>query len=200
MSATNNAVLRDPHRSSYYVTDARYGALVADFADWQRDDRIVEDVAERDLFRRLLEREARLIDRRDYDAWLAQFVPELLYWVPGTPHGGDPRREIAVMFDDRRRLEDRIYRLRTDYAWSQAPPSRTSRLVSNVEVFAAGPADTRMVRSNFVISEFWDKEIRSLAGWYGHQMVLREGRWQIAVKQINLLECDQSIRNLSIVL
>ncbi|MGI8527817.1 MAG: aromatic-ring-hydroxylating dioxygenase subunit beta [Pseudolabrys sp.] len=196
----NNAVLRDPHRSSFYVTDARYDALVNDFAGWQRDDCIVDDAAERDLFRRLLEREARLLDRRDYDGWLALFVLELIYWVPGTPHGGDPRREIAVMFDDRRRLEDRIYRLGTDYAWSQAPPSRTSRLVSNVEVFSTGRAGSRMVRSNFLISEFWDKEIRSLAGWYGHQMVMQEARWLIAAKQINLLECDQSIRNLSIVL
>jgi benzoate/toluate 1,2-dioxygenase beta subunit len=196
----SDAVLRDPHRTSYYVTDARYGALMEDFRDWQRDDLVVEDVAERDLFRRLLEREARLIDRRDFDAWLGMFLPELIYWVPGTPHAGDPRREIAVMFDDRRRLEDRIFRLRTDFAWSQAPPSRTSRLVSNVEVFSTGRPDTRMVRSNFLISEFWDKEIRSLAGWYGHQLLRHENRWLIAVKQINLLECDQSIRNLSIVL
>lgn len=196
----SNAVLRDPHRSSYYVTDARYSALVEDFRDWQIDERAVENAAERDLFRRLIEREARLLDRRDLDAWLALFVPELIYWVPGTPDGGDPRREVAVMFDDRRRLEDRIFRLRTDFAWSQAPPSRTSRLVSNMEVFSAGRPDTRMVRSNFLISEFWDKEIRSLAGWYGHQFVKHGDRWLIAVKQINLLECDQSIRNLSIVL
>jgi benzoate/toluate 1,2-dioxygenase beta subunit len=72
--------------------------------------------------------------------------------------------------------------------------------VSNIEVFSTGRPDTRMVRSNFLISEFWDEEIRSLAGWYGHQAVKHEGHWLIAVKQINLLECDQSIRNLSIVL
>jgi benzoate/toluate 1,2-dioxygenase beta subunit len=196
----SEAVLRDPHRSSYYVTDARYGALVEDFRDWQRDDRLVEDPAEGEIFRRLLDREARLLDRRDFDGWLASFVPELIYWVPSTPHGGDPRREVAVMFDDRRRLEDRIFRLRTDFAWSQAPPSRTSRLVSNVEVFSAGRPDARMVRSNFLISEFWDREVRSLAGWCGHQVVKHEDRWLIAVKQVNLLECDQSIRNLSIVL
>ena len=40
------------------------------------------------------------------------------------------------MFDDRRRLEDRVYRLRTGFAWSQAPASRTVRLITNVEVFA----------------------------------------------------------------
>ena len=90
----------------------------------------------RDEFRRLLEREARLLDQLRYDDWLAMYAPECVYWVPSTPQAGDPRREIAIMFDDRRRLEDRVYRLRTGFAWSQAPASRTVRLITNVEVFA----------------------------------------------------------------
>jgi benzoate/toluate 1,2-dioxygenase beta subunit len=196
----STAPLRDPHRTSYYITDARYRTLIEDFSDWQRDDLIVHDGAERDRFAQIVIREARLLDRLRYDEWLGCFAPELIYWVPGTPNGGDPRREIAVMFDDRRRLEDRIYRLRSDYAWSQAPPSRTSRLIANIEVFTTAREHTRMVRANFLISEFWDKETRSLAGWFGYQLVVEEDRWLIAVKQINLLECDQSLRNLSIVL
>ena len=73
-------------------------------------------------------------------------------------------------------------------------------MVSNVEVFSTRDDNIRMVRSNFLISEFWDKEMRSLAGWTGHRCVRQDGRWLIAVKQVNLLECDQSLRNLSIVL
>ena len=86
------------------------------------------------------------------------YAPECVYWVPSTPTGGDPRREIAVMFDDRRRLEDRIFRMRTGFAWSQAPASRTVRLITNVEVFSARSADARMLRSNFLISEFWGRD------------------------------------------
>ena len=100
----------DPSRSSYYVSDALYRDLVANFSEWQDDARAVTDVAVRDEFRRLLEREARLLDQLRYDEWLAMYAPECVYWVPSTPSGGDPRREIAIMFDDRRRLEDRIYR------------------------------------------------------------------------------------------
>ena len=118
----------DPSRSSYYVNDALYRDLVANFSDWQDDARAVTDAAVRDEFRRLLEREARLLDQLRYDEWLAMYAPECVYWVPSTPNAGDPRREIAIMFDDRRRLEDRIYRMRTGFAWSQAPASRTVRL------------------------------------------------------------------------
>ena len=187
-------------RRSLYVTDALYGELVADFTEWQNDERAVTDLVERDLFRRLIEREARVLDQLRYEEWLELFAPECIYWVPGTPEGGDPRREVAVMFDDRRRLEDRVFRLRTGYAWSQAPSSRTSRLVSNAEVFRCERADQRMVRSNFAISEFWDGEIRVLAGWTGHRFRKIDGAWLISAKQVNLLNCDQCIRNPSIIL
>ncbi len=187
-------------RRSYYVSDAVYRKLIADFTDWQTDERLIADPTERDLFRGMIEREAAILDQLRYEEWLDLFAPECLYWAPATPGGGDPRREVAVMFDERRRLEDRIYRLRTGYAWSQAPSSRTSRIVSNVEVFACARADQRMVRSNFAISEFWDGEIRMLAGWSGHRFRHIDGRWLVSAKQINLLNCDQCIPNPSIVL
>jgi len=190
----------NPSRSSYYVNDALYRALIANFSGWQDDSRAIADPAARDEFRRLLEREARLLDQLRYDDWLALYAPECIYWVPSTPTAVDPRREISVMFDDRRRLEDRIYRFRTGYAWSQAPASRTVRLVTNVEVFATARDDCRMLRSNFLISEFWGDETRVLTGWTGHRVV-RDGQgWKIQAKQVNLIDCDQSIRNPSIIL
>jgi 3-phenylpropionate/cinnamic acid dioxygenase small subunit len=195
-----NAPGRNPSRFSDYITNGFYLELIADFADWQNDDSIVDDPGERDLFRRLVEKEARLLDRVLYEQWLDLHTPECVYWVPATPEGGDPRREIAVMFDDRRRLEDRIFRLRTGSAWSQAPPSRTSRIVSNVEVFTCPREDQRMVRSNFAISEFRDGDMRILAGWAGHRFRVSGGAWKISAKQVNLLNCDQSIRNPSIIL
>ena len=190
----------DPARTSFYITDALYDDLVANFTDWQRDELLINDMAERDLFRRLLEHEARLLDNDRLEDWLQLFTPELVYWLPSTPNGGDPRKEIAITFDDRRRLEDRVYRLRTGYAWSQKPKSRTVRLVTNVEVFDAARTDTRMVRSNLLISEFRGFETRVLSGFCAYRFVKREGRWEIAVRQLNLIDCDQCIRNPSIVL
>jgi 3-phenylpropionate/cinnamic acid dioxygenase small subunit len=190
----------DPSRYSYYVDDALYQELIADFATLRQDHPTIEDYAERDLFRGLVEREARLLDGLQFKQWLQFYADECLYWVPGTPNGGDPRREIAVMFDDRRRLEDRVFRLSTGFAWSQAPSSRTVRLVSNIEVFASGNPEQRLVRSKFLINEFWDDETRALAGWAGHRFRRIDGAWRISAKQVNLLVCDQCIRNPSIIL
>ena len=192
--------MHDPSLTSYYVTDEFYRELVEAFSDWQRDDLLIGDPAVRDGFRALIEREARLLDELRFDEWLALYAPECVYWVPASPAGGDPRREVAISFDDRRRMEDRIYRLRTGYAWSQAPKSRTVRMISNVEVFSARSDEARMVRSNLLISEFRPDGIRFLSGWCGHRLVRHDGRWLIAVRQVNLIDCDQALRNPSIVI
>ena len=198
--AVNMLATHDPSVSSYYVNNALYQELVDSFSDWQRDDHAVEDVIERDRFRMLLEREARLLDQLRFDEWLAMYAPECIYWVPGTPEAGDPRREIAISFDDRRRMEDRIYRLRTGYAWSQAPKSRTVRTISNTEVFATKANSIRMVRSNFLISEFRVDGTRFLSGWCGHRLVREAEKWLIRVRQVNLIDCDQNLRNPSIII
>jgi 3-phenylpropionate/cinnamic acid dioxygenase small subunit len=191
---------RDPSRTSYYVGDELYRELIEAYADWQRDDLVVEDPRVRARFERLLHREARLLDQLKYEEWLTLYAPEFIYWVPSTPDGGDPRREVAVTFDDRRRTEDRVYRFRTGYAWSQAPPSRTVHLIGNVEVFSTAKPAVMMVRSNFHVSEFWDNATRFISGWSGHRVMEIGGRWLIQCKQVNLIECDQSLRNPSIIL
>jgi benzoate/toluate 1,2-dioxygenase beta subunit len=88
-------------------------------------------------------------------------------------------------------------------------------MVTNVEVFAARPAASdgegqgqgsassgrvRMVRSNLLISEFRVDGTRMLSGWCGHRFVEVDGVWQIQVRQVNLIDCDQNLRNPSIVI
>ena len=105
------------------------------------------------------------------------------------------------MFDDRRRLEDRVFRLSTGFAWSQAPSSRTVRMVSQCRGFRRPQTPTqRMVRSNFLINEFWDDETRVLAGWAGHRVPQDRRRLENLGQAGQLLDCDQCIRNPSIIL
>ncbi len=192
----------DPALTSYYVGDAFYRELIDNFTGWQTDQAEISDLELRDSCRRLLEREARLLDQNRLDDWLALYAPECLYWVPASPGGGDPRREIAVSFDDRRRLEDRVFRLKNDYAWSQRPQSRTARLITNVELYATDDDAISMARSTFLTTEFQAGDKRTYTGWYGHR--IRETGagtgWEILVKQVNLIDCDQNLRNPSIVL
>lgn len=187
-------------RESRYVGPEFYRALAAQFSDWRREDRLVQDPALRDAVAAFLAREARLLDENRFEEWLALFAPECAYWVPGAPDANDPLGGIAIAFDDRRQLEGRIYRLRTGCAWSQVPPSRTARLVSNLEVFDAGEPGVYMVRSGFLLTEFRSGEQRSFAGWCAHRLERAGADWRIRVKQVNLLDCDQNLRNPSFIL
>ena len=191
---------QNPSTTSYYISDYFYSELGANFTGWQDDGREVSDVALRDSCRRLLEREARLLDEGRRADWLKLYAPECLYWVPATPDGGDPRREIAVSFDDRRRLEDRLYRLDNEYAWSQTPASRTARLVSNVTVYATDDESVYMTRSTFLTTEFQAGDKRTYTGWTAHRLREKGDGWEILVKQVNLIDCDQNLRNPSIIL
>lgn len=147
-----------------------------------------------------LVREARLIDEGRFNDWLDLFADDCLYWVPVTSGGGEPRTEVSHAFDDRRRLTDRVYWLRTGLAYSQIPASRTVRIVGNVEVLDDVGGDT-LVRSNFIINEFRAGVTKTYSGWYGH-VLTRDGDgdgWKIRLKQANLLDSEQYHENLTIV-
>ena len=190
----------DPSRTSFYVGNEFYQTLTESFKDWQIDRLEVTDLVLRDTCRMLLEKEARLLDQNRLDDWLRLYVPECVYWVPATEPAGDPRTEIAVCFDDRRRIEDRIFRLQNEFAWSQQPRSRTARLISNVEVFSTENKNILMLRATFLVTEFQAGDKRTYSGWYGHKIRYENDKWNIVAKQVNLINCDQNLRNLSIIL
>jgi len=66
----DHATVHDPSTSSYYVNEQLYQELVTSFADWQRDELAIHDLAERDQLRMLVEKEARLLDQLAFDEWL----------------------------------------------------------------------------------------------------------------------------------
>ena len=79
------------------------------------------------------------------------------------------------------------------------PASRTVRMVSNVEVLPLTQTQV-MVRSNFLTTDFRGGETRYWSGWCGHRLRRRPGGYEIEVRQVNLVDCDQNLRNPSIVL
>ena len=177
---------------SLYVNDALYERLVSLSSRWKEPgdppDQEVGASCER-----LIKREARLIDDGEFEKWLELFSRQCIYWIPARP-GNDPRREVALEFHDRRRLEDRVARLRTGAAYSQIPPTRTCHLLSNFEIFAIGPGEVA-ARASVVIQTYRLRVHRALAGWCGYLFVNEDGVWKIALKQINLIDCDEGQEN-----
>lgn len=142
--------------------------------------------------------EARLIDDGRFNDWLELFAGDCLYWVPVTAGGGNPRQEVSHAFDDHRRLTDRVYWLRTGLAYSQLPPSRTRRLITNVESLDH-PDGLRYIRSNFVIHEMRAGTAKTYAGWYGHVLRKSVDGWRIRLKSAHLIDSEQYHENLTLV-
>ncbi|MHB1468499.1 MAG: aromatic-ring-hydroxylating dioxygenase subunit beta [Solirubrobacteraceae bacterium] len=188
----------DPARVSQYVGMDFYASLAAHLAEL--DEPAAPAAPElAAAASALLHMEARLLDDGRLEDWLQLFVPECLYWLPMSAGGGEPATEVTLAFDDRRRLEDRVAWLRSAYIWSQIPRSRTRRMLSNIEVVEAAAADELLVRSNFVLYDVRPGYRATLPGWTAHRLRAEGEEWKIAIKQVNLLDCDQAHANLSIV-
>jgi 3-phenylpropionate/cinnamic acid dioxygenase small subunit len=135
----------------------------------------------------LLYTEARLLDRQDWDAWLALYLPDAEYWIPAWDGEHqlteDPRNDISLIYyADRSGLEDRVFRLRTNISSASVPLPRTCHLVSNVQAEAAGPGEVA-VHAHWQCTSFRFKQAHYYAGWY--EYVLREeaGALRIARKK-----------------
>jgi benzoate/toluate 1,2-dioxygenase beta subunit len=187
----------DPSRVSAYVGLDYYAQLARHVAELD-EPAAPASPDQRAAAEALLHREARLLDEGRLEDWLDLFVPECLYWMPMTPGGGDTTAEVALAFDDRRRLEDRVAWLRSAYIWSQIPRSRTRRMISNVEVTQAREPGELLVRSNFVLYDVRPDYHATFPGWTAHRLRPHGDAWRIAIKQINLLDSDQAHANLSI--
>ena len=168
---------RDPSRESWYVGDEFYRDLAAAFTDWAREDKTIADPGVRDRCRAFLEREARILDERRFEDWLALFAPECLYWVPGTLGAAIRGRRSRSRSTTGGSSKAAIYRLRTGYAWSQVPASRTTRL-DRERRGVAGDAKTRRTwcGRTFLVSEFRAGETRVLSGWCCHRLAERADR------------------------
>ena len=113
---------------------------------------------------RLLFREARLLDERRWDDWLALWTPDAGYAIPtrDTPEpSASFRRPVGDELtpaggtwwvDDRaEHLGVRVAKLKTGKAWAEDPPSRTRRFVTNVEILGHGSDGLFDVTSNLLL-------------------------------------------------
>jgi 3-phenylpropionate/cinnamic acid dioxygenase small subunit len=188
----------DSSKVSYYMNGDYYTGLIDGLKDWGNEAGYASQDTWREIERYLF-REARLLDEGKMEDWLEMFSSECLYWIPISPGGGNPLKEVSTAFDDRRRLEDRIYRLRTGYAWSQIPSSRTIRMLSNIEVWNDGENQLR-ARANFMLTEFRAGRQKLYSGWCGYRLKKEAGEWKIKVRQVNLIDSDQGHENLTFIL
>ena len=144
--------------------------------------------------------EAELADAHQFDAWSALWTTELRYWVPCNSDNIDPQRQVSLIFDDRPRLEERLFRLKTKHAHSQNPRSRLSRVVSNVRLHDFDPEKGGVISSRFNLSEVRLDRLTVWAGRQHHVLERHADGWRIREKHVFLVNNDSPMGNLTFVI
>ncbi len=146
----------------------------------------------------ILYTEARMLDERRYREWLATLTADATYWVPANGDGVDPKREVAIVYDDMPLLTDRIERLTSGGAHAQSPPSKTRRVVANVQIEASAE-NSATVLCAFIMYELRRSKERVFAGRGEYRIRRDGGRWKIAGKKAVLVNNAEVIDNLTFI-
>jgi benzoate/toluate 1,2-dioxygenase beta subunit len=153
---------------------------------------------------RFLYREARLLDSGALRAWLDLTTDDVVYWVPVNDADADPQQHLAIAYDDRRRLDTRIWRiLESGLNHAQDPRSATLRVISNVEVEAAAAPDEVALHCNLVLYEYRSGAQRRNVAPNVHparcEYRLRRdgGEWKICYKKIVFLTLDAQLPSMT---
>ena len=155
---------------------------------------------------RFLFAEARLLDERRFEEWEALFTDDAVYWLPIDPDR-DPARSVAIIYDDRKRLHERVYRLTKTPVLDQNPPSRTIRFVSNVEVVDGQVGGEAIVYCRQLITEMRPggpgqqglNVPRLFAAHCEYRLRRVDESWRIVLKKVVLLTSDEPQYNLSFI-
>jgi 3-phenylpropionate/cinnamic acid dioxygenase small subunit len=155
---------------------------------------------------RFLYREARLLDAWDFRAWQQLLTDDVVYWVPLNATDTDPQDHLAIVYDDRQRLETRIWRLcESGFNHSQEPRAATVRYLTNIECDAGDDAEF-VVRCNLLLHEYRSGAQRRdvvPAAYSAHceyRLRAEDGTWKIAFKKVALLAMNAPLPPLTFIL
>lgn len=155
------------------------------------------DTATQQRLERFLAYEAALMDEHQYNAWMALWEgDDILYWVPCNDDDQDPSTGIAIIYDNRTRLEERMMRLKDKTAHAYRPQAKLVRSVTGV-VPVARHGDELEVASSFVLGE---TRVGVQNIWFGKCLYrLRDTgeEYRLRSKKVMLLNNDEAMPNLT---
>jgi len=153
--------------------------------------------------------EAALLDNQQLEEWGALMAEDLAYTAPlrisrsDADTGGKTVVITKHFDDDYLSMMSRLGRLKTPSAWTEDPPSRSRRLVTNILVWQTQRADELEVRSNLLLTrcryENYEYQLLTAA----RTDVLRRvpaGSFKIARREVIVDQSSMGVPNLSVFL
>ena len=157
---------------------------------------ITKDEVESVLFK-----EAGLLAKGEFDQWLTMYTDDAIYWIPANADEINPMLHVSIIYDDKERMQERIWSIQSGVRWAQDPRSRIRHFISNIEILA-NSGDEALISSSYAVFEirraiYGD---RYFVGRCEHSLRKVTGEWKIAGKKIELLNNDAPIENLTFIL
>lgn len=146
-----------------------------------------------------LYREARFIDEKRWDEWVALFVEDGEYWVPASRGQPDPRNHVSLIYERSLLREIRLKRYRHPNAMSLQPEPYSVHIISNV-MLDTYDQDTGVcvVNSRFIMLEYRRNEQRTFGGAATHTLEQAGDDWKIRMKKVELVNCDSTLESIQI--
>ncbi len=142
-------------------------------------------------------KEAALADESRYAEWEDLWADDGVYWVPSGDDDYDPTKRTSVIFDNRRRIATRIKQLKSGKRYSQEPPSRMRRVVSNILVENGQPDDEAVASCNFIISEVRVGINHIWCGQSVYKLRRENGSFKMVLKKVMLVDNAEPIPTLA---
>jgi benzoate/toluate 1,2-dioxygenase subunit beta len=142
----------------------------------------------------LLYREALYLDEQRWDEWLALYLDDAVFWMPAWIGAHEltssPDTQLSLIYcDSRKRLEDRVWRIRSELSVASRPLPRTVHAVNNVLV--VDERDDRLdVRASWSVHSYDTARTRQdvTFGRYQYELRATDGALRIAKKKIILAD------------
>jgi benzoate/toluate 1,2-dioxygenase subunit beta len=144
-----------------------------------------------DEVEKFLYAEARMLDDRDFEAWLQCYTPDSEFWMPAWDDDDtlttDPQREVSLIwYGNRGGIEDRVFRIRTDRSSATSlPEPRTGHNITNVEILGQD-GDTVEIRFNWFTLYYRYETVDTYFGTSFYTLDLASGRPLIRKKKVIL--------------
>lgn len=143
--------------------------------------------------------EVRLLDDLRFDDWLALFADDGRYWMPLERGQTDARLVCSLMYEDKLLLKVRIERLHGARTFSQQPGSRCHHLLQWPSIESRDEvAGVYVTRTAFHYVETRQDEQQLYAGWATHTLRMTDEGLRIALKRVDLVNCDAAFPNIQL--
>ena len=142
----------------------------------------------------LLYREALFLDEQRWDDWLALYVDEIEFWAPAwkSEHQptGDPKAEISLIYmTSKKRLEERVARIRSGKSAAALVLPRTAHSISNI-LLDDDKTDDLVTVASLCVTHIYDPKRRhqyQTTARYTHRLIRHASEWRIQGKKIIVL-------------